>query len=266
MKLIGQPIKHKTFGHGIVTAFTGGIMTICFQDSEKKFIYPDAFKNFLVLKDQRIQQSIQKQIEAQEAAILQKNELEQAERDRRQKLLNYKVAANSHAVFNISPEQARQVCQTYTVSTGNYISGCSKGQLRIAERMKPNSACLLTVRANGETEAERKIIGAFMVEEDFFGEDVQDGMIQGHPQYRLLVPDGPPMLFWETMNQKAPPRWGNAAFKYCSGDSVNQILFKLLERFDASAQKELAIDFYQYFCKKNSLRPLIPLEDHSEIL
>jgi hypothetical protein len=34
MDLIGQPISHKTFGPGIVTDLTEGIVTVCFQDSE----------------------------------------------------------------------------------------------------------------------------------------------------------------------------------------------------------------------------------------
>lgn len=260
MNIIGQPIQHKTFGSGIVTAFTGEIITVCFQDSEKKFIYPDAFKNFLALKDQKIQQSIERRIEDREAAIQQKNQMEQAERDRRQKLLNFKVAANSHAVFNILPEQAEQVCKTYTVSTGKYLSGYSKGQPRIANRMKPNSVCLLTECANGQAEKKRKIIGAFMVRKDFFGADVHDGVIEGDPQYRLLVPAGCQMLFWKYVNQDMPPRWGNATFKYCSGDAINQILSNLVEIFKTTAQKESAINFYRYFCKTNSLRSLIQLE------
>lgn len=261
MNIIGQPIKHKTFGPGIVTAFTGEIITVCFQDSEKKFIYPDAFKNFLVLKDQKIQQSIERLMGDREAAMQQKKLMEQAEHGRRQKLLNFKVAANSHAVFNIPPEQTENVCRTYTVSTGKYLSGYSKGKPRIADRMKPNSVCLLTECANGQTEKERKIIGAFLVREDFFGADVHDGIIKGNPQYRLLVPAGYQMPFWKYMNQNAPPRWGNTAFKYCSGDTINQILSKLVEIFKTTAQKKSAIDFYRYFCKINSLRPLTQLEE-----
>lgn len=35
MNIIGQPIKHRAFGPGIVTAITDGIVTVCFQESEK---------------------------------------------------------------------------------------------------------------------------------------------------------------------------------------------------------------------------------------
>ena len=259
MNIIGQPIKHRAFGPRIVTAITDGIVTVCFQESEKKFVYPDAFKDFLTLKDQKTQQSIAKLIEDNTAVIQQRNQQEQVESDRRRKILNFKVKANSHAVFNILPEQVEQACKTYTVSTGTYCSGCSKGQPRIAERMKPNSVCLLTACADGQPEKERKVIGAFMVRENFFGEDVHDGIIEGHPQHRLLVPSGYQMLFWKYINNTLP-RWGNTSFKYCSGDAMNQILSKLVVLLETTPQKETGINFYRYFCKMNLLRPLVQLE------
>lgn len=264
MNIIGQPVKHRTFGPGIVTALTDEIVTVCFQNGEKKFIYPDAFKSFLILKDREIQQYVGKHIEDKETAIQRKNQMEQAERDRKRKLLNFKMIASSHAIFNILPEQAEQVCKTYTVSTGTYLSGYSKGLPRIAGRMKPNSACLLTELSNGQAEQERRIIGAFMVKEDFFGENVHDGIIEGHSQYRLLVPAGIQILFWKYINQNTSPRWGNMAFRYCSGGTMNQILSRLVEIFETTAQKESVIVFYRYFCKMNRLRPLMSLDAEAE--
>ena len=43
MQLIGQSIKHVTFGKGVVTDWNGNVITVCFSAGEKKFIYPDAF-------------------------------------------------------------------------------------------------------------------------------------------------------------------------------------------------------------------------------
>lgn len=261
MNIIGQPIKHKTFGSGIVTALTAGIVTICFQDSEKKFIYPDAFHHFLVLKDQKTQQCIEKQIQDREDAIQKERQAEQEMQDRKRKSLNFKIMANSHAVFNIASDQLHQIIQTNQISTGTYVSGYSKGQPRIAERMKPNSVCLLTERLAEQTERERTILGACMVREDFFGEDFPDGIIEGHPQHRILLPKENRLCLWEYMGQTAPPRWGNTAFKYCSGDVINSILADMVKALEATEQEKTATDFYRYFCKMNQLRPLIKLED-----
>lgn len=263
MNLIGQPIKHRVFGAGIVTDLADGTVTICFQNGEKKFVYPDAFHNFLVLKDQKTQRHIEEQITNRKIAIQKERQYEQAEQERQQKLLNFKVVSNSHAVFHITPDQVDRTVQTHRVSTGTYLSGYSKGQPRIATRIKPNSVCLLTVCQNKHEEQKRCVMGAFMVREDFFGEDMLDGMIEGHPQHHILVPGESPVLFWEYFAQDPPPRWGNTAFKYCSGDVVNQILADMVKRLHSTEQEEAAIAFYRYFCRLNHLHPLIPLDGNA---
>lgn len=261
MNLIGQTVEHRAFGSGIVTDLSDGIVTICFQNNEKRFIYPDAFHSFLTPKDREARLYIEKQIKDQEAAAQKARQAELAEQDRKNKLLNFKIAANSHAVFHVAPEQIDRVVKTCQVSTGTYLSGYSRGMPRVADRMKPNSVCLLTTRLAGKNEQERNILGAFMVGEDFFGEDAHDGIIKGHPQHRMFLPKESQLLFWEYFGQNTHPRWGNTAFKYCSGDVINNILAGMAELLNSSGQKNTAVDFYRYFCKINRLRPLIKLEE-----
>ena len=260
MDLIGQPIKHKIFGPGVVTDLTEKTVTICFQSSERKFVYPDAFADFLVLKDLKTQQRIEKRLKEREIAVQKARRVEQAEHERRRKLYNYKITINSHAVFNIEPSQVDQIVKMNKVSTGTYLSGNSKGQPRVADRMKPNSVCLLTTRPYGQPENGRIILGAFMVKEDFFGEEACDGTVEGHPQHRVLIPEESRLLFWQYI-KNAQPRWGNTAFKYCSGDVINQILTDMVTLFASSEQEKTAVDFYKYFCKTNNLRPPIVFEE-----
>ena len=51
-------IKHKTFGDGTVKAVEGKYITASFGTLEKKFVYPDAFENFLTLDDGTVSQEI----------------------------------------------------------------------------------------------------------------------------------------------------------------------------------------------------------------
>lgn len=257
MNIKGQAIKHKTFGSGVVTALTAKTITVCFPEGEKKFIYPDAFGEYLVLRDKNMQRHITAQIVKKEAEINRQRQVKQAEQERRQKLLNFSITANSHAVFDIISEEVEHVCKTSIVSTGRYLSGHSKGQPRIAERLKPNSMCLLTERRRGQPEQERRIIGAFMVREDFFGEDVRDGLIEGHPKYQIHLPSENILLFWEHFGEDTTPRWGNTAFKYCSGTVMNHILSEMSQLLVNTDQQESALAFYRYFCKMNHLHPLI---------
>ena len=260
MNINGHAIRHKTFGSGVITAFTESIITISFSEGEKKFIYPDAFKEHLVLKDKKMQAYITAQIAEKKAEINRQRQIEQSEQERRKKLLNFTITANSHAVFDVAPDHTLQVCEAYTVSTGQYLSGYSKGQPKIAVKLKPNSACLFTERAIGKSEQERRIIGAFMVREDFFGEDSRDGLIVGHPKHRMLIPAGNPLFFWELFGQGAMQRWGNIAFKYCSSTEMNYILSQMVQILANTDQQESAFAFYKYFCAINRLSPLIEIE------
>ena len=66
MQLLGQPITHTTFGKGIVTDWNDHSITVCFNSGEKRFIYPDAFSNFLILKNTDAQEKIQHLIDESE--------------------------------------------------------------------------------------------------------------------------------------------------------------------------------------------------------
>ena len=66
---------------------------------------------------------------------------------------------------------------------------------RIPDRMKPNSLCLLTKRRAGVQEANRRIIGTFMVGVDFFGADCRSGTV-AHPVHRVALRPEKGLAFW----------------------------------------------------------------------
>lgn len=68
MILKGIEVKHKAFGIGIVSEHVDNHITIIFPQGEKKFIYPDAFKVFIKATDDTVNDEIQKEISAVEAA------------------------------------------------------------------------------------------------------------------------------------------------------------------------------------------------------
>lgn len=71
-------IKHKTFGEGTVKSMDGKYMTVSFGSLEKKFVYPDAFENFLTLADGTVSEEILEDIKnaktAKQIIIDKKNE------------------------------------------------------------------------------------------------------------------------------------------------------------------------------------------------
>ena len=65
MQLIGQAIRHETFGKGIVTGWNRNILTVCFPGGDKRFLYPYAFARLhLTLRNQEMQAEIQENKDA----------------------------------------------------------------------------------------------------------------------------------------------------------------------------------------------------------
>ena len=51
VNLIGEKIRHKTLGIGEVISVKGNYITIKFLSKIASFVYPDAFKKYLILED-----------------------------------------------------------------------------------------------------------------------------------------------------------------------------------------------------------------------
>ncbi|MDD3347618.1 hypothetical protein [Oscillibacter sp.] len=253
MQLVGQAVKHKTFGPGVITDFSNKIVTICFSQGDKKFIYPDAFISFLTLKDQ----SAQSEITAKWDRRLQEENAQQQrlqeEQERRQRIRTMKIAPNSQAAFHVDGTAIDQIFASGAVSSGCYLSGSAKGEPRIPSRLKPNSACLLTECPENSPE-QRRIVGAFMVEDDFFGDLCGDGMVKIHSEHRLYLHQENSLMFWNYFDHGAViPRWGSPVFKYFSNSTMQQILFDVKESL-ADTEEGPSVDaFYEYFCSVNRL-------------
>src|SRR5690625_3292848 len=93
MNLINEEITHKVFGEGNIVDHDESIITIDFNEVTKKFVYPDAFGNFITLNDRETAKSLKKVLlkrEMEEEALERKREEEKEqqalEQQRREKL------------------------------------------------------------------------------------------------------------------------------------------------------------------------------------
>lgn len=254
MEIIGETLSHTKYGKGVVTNKEDKIITVIFQAGEKKFHFPEAFEKHLIFKSEKKQQLIHelvdelvKKREEQEMAAMQKKE-------QQERLLSLKVQPNSQAVFGFIANEKEQVFSTWTLSTGTYLSGKSKGQPRIPSKMQINSACLLTECPKREPEENRRIIGAFMVKDTFEGAQCLDGKIQSHEKYRIRLTPSEELLFWNYFaDDEKKNRWGTSEIKYFSNKTMQKILQDMTAAA-ASREQQMALeDFYQYFLKINKL-------------
>lgn len=256
MQLLGQPVRHSAFGTGVVTGLSGNIVTIDFEQGEKRFQYPDAFSRFLTLKDAEKQKEIRAGYERRLQAERAEKQKEYEKQERLGKIRSMKVTPYSQAAFDIPWGQADAAIKADAVSTGCYLSGYSKDRPRIPSRLKPNSVCLLTTLETGAAEENRRILGAFLVREDFWGAHCREGVIEAHDRYKLYLPSDSVVHYWPYFGQdEFVPNWGKVAFKYFSSRIMQRILLDLCGLAVGAQQNEAAAEFYDYFCAINRLAP-----------
>ena len=255
MQLTGQAVKHTAFGKGIVTGQEDNIIIVSFPQGEKRFLYPDAFRKFLTFHNQQAAEQVGSLLrqradrrEEQLQALLE-------EQERQQRIHSFKISVNSQAAFALELAGEPDPLRDWKLSTGVYLSGSAKGEPRIPDKLKPNSACLLTRRGPEEGEEDRQIVGVFMVPEDFFGDACADGLIPAHPLHRLALDPQQQRSFWDYFPEaKSRSRWGGTSFKYCSNAVVQRILFDLREQLRGTAQESCSQELYGYYCRQNRLQ------------
>lgn len=253
-QLLGQPVKHNSFGKGIITDISGEIVTVHFEQGEKRFLYPEAFSHFLTLKDAEKQKEINAKYNGKLHAEEAERKKECEKQERRRQIRTMKITPNAQAAFHIAQNDAKRIVECGSVSTGCYLSGYSKGEPRIPNRLKPNSVCLLTGLPEDREEKDRRILGAFIVKDDFWGEQCRDGIVTGHDKYRIYVPSNLVLSYWDYFEHGGKiPRWGNVAFKYFPNITMQKILIDMIKLFAGTQQESVVNEFYQYFCKLNRL-------------
>lgn len=249
------------FGEGTIVEQTDNIMTIQFQDGERKFVYPDAIGQFIELKDEstaekmtEIIQTIKKEREEEkEEARIQEEQL-------RGKLNRANIHESSQIVFWLNEDEQADIFDKWEVFSGTIQSGKNKGNPNRPARLQPNSAALLTVRSDEQAETERKIIGLYMVHETLTGSSIDDGIVMAHDRFRIQLTDeeAEKMLFWNYyINRNYPHRttWNSGKYRYYDNIWTAQILEDLLHLRKDEEEKEEIEQFLQYFCNLNGIDP-----------
>lgn len=254
MHLIGEVVFHKKFGEGKISDKTDRIIIIHFPAGEKKFYFPDAFEKHLVLKSKRKQRQVDKLVgdlvserEACENARME-------EQKRQERIKSLKVMPDSQAAFGFVNNSKEEVFKSWELTTGTYLSGSLKGTPRIPKKMQLNSACLLTECPGDLTEKERKIIGMFMVRDDFEGKLCRGGIIHSHEKYRIRLDESEELFFWDyfSLNDENM-KWGNVEIRYFSNSTMLKILRDLQEKITVPKRSKLINEFCQYYLRVNKL-------------
>ncbi|KAB2336127.1 malate synthase [Cytobacillus depressus] len=269
MNLINKKVTHKRFGMGSIVRHNDSSIEINFASENKKFVFPDVFGKHLKIHDKSVANSLEK--------ILQKKEMERKKEEwkkeeekkfqrknqelrlEHEKLMkNHKLHPESQMVFWCDTEEKNSSFSEWKVFSGVIKSGNNKGNPNKPIRLHQNSAVLLTAIDSSMPEKDRRILGVYMVNEDFIGKLCEDGYIPAHSKYRLQLTEqeSDQMLFWEYyVNKKSPHKmtWNSGKYRYLDNSWIAQILLDIVSLKSDPKERELAQQFFEHFCKMNQI-------------
>jgi len=268
MNLINKEVTHKRFGTGSIVNHSDSIIEIHFATEKKKFVFPDVFGTHLKLHDRAVAHSLEKIIQEKEnerkEEELKKEEERRLQRKKQElrleheKLMkNHKLHPESQMVYWCEPEELERTFSEWKVFSGAIKSGANKGKPNKPIRLLQNSAVLLTARES-ESEQGRRILGVYMVKEDFIGRLSEDGTIPAHSKYRIQLTEeeSTQLLFWNYyVNEKHPDKitWNTGNYRYFENIYMAQILSDIVSLKSDQKEKVLAQQFLDHFCKINQI-------------
>jgi hypothetical protein len=269
MNLINKKVTHERFGMGSIVKYNDSSIEIHFASENKKFVFPDVFGKHLKLHDKRVANSLEKIIQKKEMKRKEeewKKEEEKKLQRKKQELRwgheklmkNHKLHPESQVVFWCDTEEQNSSFSEWKVFSGVIKSGNNKGKPNKPIRLHQNSAVLLTAIDSSMPEKDRRILGVYMVNEDFIGKLCEDGYIPAHSKYilQLTEQESDQMLFWKYyINEKFPQKmtWNTGKYRYFDNLWMAQILLDIASLKSDPQERELAQQFFEHFCKMNQI-------------
>ncbi|RDU36069.1 malate synthase [Neobacillus piezotolerans] len=269
MNLINKKVTHERFGMGNIVRHNDSVIEINFASENKKFVFPDVFGKHLKLHDKIMANSLEKIIQEkelerkeeewkreEEKKLQRKNQELRLEHEKLMK--NNKLHPESQMVFWCDTEEQNSSFSEWKVFSGEIKSGKNQGKPNKPIRLHQNSAVLLTAIDAGMPEKDRRILGVYMVNEDFIGKLCEDGYIPAHSTYRLQLTEqeSNQMLFWKYyVNEKFPKKmtWNTGKYRYFDNSWMAQILFDIVALKSEPEERALAQQFFEHFCKMNQI-------------
>jgi hypothetical protein len=266
MNFINQKVTHKKFGTGKIIDMTEQSMEVSFKEASRKFVFPDAFEQHLVIEDTNLNGALQQLIEEkQKLKLILEQEHQQKIADQREKMYLQAQSENIMKYYKLHPESqmafacednGEEAIQSWNVNVGLVKTGANKGKPNKPSRLHQNSAVILTTLAPGAEEKTRKIVGVYMVKENFVGKLSESGNVPAHAKYKMQLTDKEQLDFWSYYSNKKSPEsitTSKTQVRYFDNMWMAQILQDIVELKETVEEKQLAYDFFVHFCKANKI-------------
>lgn len=275
MRLIGEKVRHISFGEGTIKEINDKKITVTFDIGEKSFDYPYVFDKFLALENEELKGDIQEkknEIEEEKARISLALELERShEKQRREnEKRNSRKGGTLKAVkdniafkCNFHDEEDDSVCfegkmlKEWRAYAGVIQSGVNKGKPKTIKKVAVNNLAVLTSKIPKKPEKDRFIFAAFLVNENVEGGEVEEGYVEAHPEYKISLSEeeSKKIKFWDYYYNESNPEkiQASGVNRYISDEQSAQILKNIYNIKKGTSEEELAKGILEKFCQYKGL-------------
>ncbi len=258
-ELINKKVIHKSWGTGVITEVSDKAVKVDFRGEIKKFIYPDAFRKFLVFEENNLQQKTDNLLEEKNRRRAEVKEAEERERRIAQKLLQLEKIRQEKAKKSgrreIKHENPAFRCESVFIDDGVIRAGVdSRGKARKFRGLEANQLAILTAADAGVGEANRMIFEVFLIDIVFEGNEYREGFVRSSPKYRIRLSseEASGLRFWDyykPVNASGSAKWGTGLFRDVDNKTAARLLKDIAELKKDTAAATVAKEMYEYFYK-----------------
>lgn len=151
-----------------------------------------------------------------------------------------------------------QMLESWRAYAGTIQNGDNKGKPKTLRNVSLNSLALLTTRLPHTEDEERFIFAVFLVNDNYEGDDLNEGYVEAHSKYRmeLSFDEAKILKFWDYyFNPNKPERikFGSVLHRYLTDVQSVQILKKIYEIKKGTPEEKLSKEFLEYYCEIKQL-------------
>jgi len=151
-----------------------------------------------------------------------------------------------------------QMLEIWSAGAGVTQNGDKKGNPMSLRNVRGNSLAVLTTKLPYAQDKDRFIFAAFLIDENYEGDNKEEGFVGANPKYRLRLSlaEAKELKFWDYyFNPNKPEKiiLGSGLHRYLTDVQSAQVLKKICEIKKGTLEEESSKEFLEHYCKLKKL-------------
>lgn len=135
---------------------------------------------------------------------------------------------------------------------GTNLRGENEGKARRLPNAQRGSLAVLTTRYPGDNEKDRIIVGVFIIDAAFEGDDSEEGTVSARSKYKIEIrkSETKALRFWNYYKNEGTPesiRWGTGLYRFLKDEDALRLLEDIVKEKYGKEDYGLAVDILNYY-------------------